>query len=279
MMTVRPLINGVLGLLFLANTPFLFAADTSNPVKVESLGNGASNEVPYQAPVEDDVKGDNSSNETQYQLQVMQQEVRDLRGMVEDLQHQVKQMRSTQEDRYLELDSRVQNLQKQMHEGGKPASGAVTGTGETAGNDIADVNSEDEIQSSSTNEKSLYETGLDLIRKRQYDMAIQQLEAVIAKFPNGDFTANAYYWLGEVYAAKPKPDYEKARQALTQVMTYFPDNRKVPDAAFKLGKVYFLMGECKRAEQTLQQVVKDYPGKSVAKLAENYLRDKVHCDN
>lgn len=278
-MNMRPYINGVLSLLFLANTPFLFAADTANPVKVESL---STEEVPYQAPIEDEkASPKNAAMETQYQLQVLQQDMQNLRGMVEDLAHQVKQLQSTQEDRYLEMDSRVQNLQKQILQGGavggtKP--GSATGTGSGSG-DIADVNQEEQIKSNSKNEKAMYETALDLIRKRQYDLAIQQLNAVITQFPNGDFTANAYYWLGEVYAAKPEPAYEKARQALAQVMTYFPKSRKVPDAAFKLGKVYFLMGDCERAEQTLKQVVKDYPDKSVAKLAGSYLRDKVHCKN
>ena len=90
---------------------------------------------------------------------------------------------------------------------------------------------------SGQSEKALYDTSLELIRNRQYDLAITQLQAVITQYPDGNYAANAYYWLGEVHAAKPQPDYESARQSLVQVITFFPDNRKVPDAAFKLGKI------------------------------------------
>ena len=74
-------------------------------------------------------------------------------------------------------------------------------------------------------------------------------------------------------------DFEKARQALAQVITFFPEHGKVPDAAYALGKVYNALGDCQRATELLQRVVDQYPGKSAAKLAENYLRESVDCDS
>ena len=267
--SLRPYLDGVFGLALLAGTPFLFAAD--NPVKVETLSNAK--EIPYQAPIDEASQPkQQSGGELAYQLQVLQQDMQNLRGMVEELQHSLKQLQSTQEDRYLDLDKRVQALQQEVAQANRHSQAS-----DTSGTEIADVNNEEPITASSANEKALYEKGLDLIRKRQYDLAIQQLQTVISRYPNGDLTANAYYWMGEVYAAKPQPDYDKARQALAQVMTYFPDSRKVPDAAFKLGKVYFFMGDCKRSRDTLNQVIKNYEGKSVAKLAKDFLHDKVHC--
>ncbi|MDZ7687055.1 MAG: tetratricopeptide repeat protein [Gammaproteobacteria bacterium] len=100
---------------------------------------------------------------------------------------------------------------------------------------------------------------------------------MVEQFPEGKLTANAYYWLGEVHAARPEPDYERARQALVQVIDYFPESRKVPDAAFKLGKIYHLMGDCERAKETLSRVARDHSGKSVGNLARSYLNDKVDC--
>ena len=126
----------------------------------------------------------------------------------------------------------------------------------------------------------LAEDGAQALRlgeEGQYDLAITQLESLIARFPDGEYTANAYYWLGQVYAAKANPDFEKARQALAQVISYFPEHSKVPDAAYALGKVYHTLGDCERATDLLQQVVDQYPGKSAAKLAETYLRESVDC--
>ena len=127
-------------------------------------------------------------------------------------------------------------------------------------------------------EKDQYEAAQVLIRNGQYDEAIVQLEALIRVFPDGQYTPNAYYWLGQVFAAKLSPDFEKARQSLEQVISYFPDHSKVPDAAYALGKVYNTLGDCQRAKELLEGVVENYGGKSAAKLAEKYLRESVNCD-
>ncbi len=258
------------------------------PAAAESLSSenvaAVSEVLPFQAPIEDGMTKDGITEgatarstemdgmEGQYQMQLMQRDVMELRGLVEDLTHQIEKMRATQEDRYLELDKRFQDLSRQS-----PAILPVTGP------EISDTHDEtgsnpQVTEQSAQDEKTLYETALELIRNRQYDLAITQLQAVIAQYPDGTYAPNAYYWLGEVYAAKPPPDYEAARQALAQVITFFPDHRKVPDAAFKLGKVYNLMGDCVRATDILNQVIEQQKGKSVAKLAQAYLRDKVSCE-
>ncbi|MBT4010912.1 MAG: tol-pal system protein YbgF, partial [Planctomycetaceae bacterium] len=132
-------------------------------------------------------------------------------------------------------------------------------------------------EQSAVREKSLYDSALKHIRARQYDLAIDGLTDVIKQFPDGTYTPNAYYWLGEVQAAKTPPDYEKARQALVQVINGFPDHSKVPDAAFKLGKIYHIMGDCQRGKDLLTQVASDYSDKTAGKLAQSYIRDNIDC--
>lgn len=307
MISARPIRNGVIGFLLVAVTPFLFEAEaqqTRSPVEVESLTESENRapargetragserlaeepdmrpaspeEIPFQPPIEDEPGegGAPAAFDTQYRLQVLQQEVQELRGLIEELSYQLRRMQSTQEDRYLELDGRFQNLQSQINRSAGSA-GDPTG-GQTGGEDLANVDEIDEpVIAGSGDERELYETSLELIRNRQYNSAIGQLRALIEGFPDGDFTANAYYWLGEVYAAKPEPEYELARQALAQVIEFFPEHRKVADAAFKLGKVHHLMGNCEASRDILEQVRADYSGKSVANLADAYLRDKVDC--
>ncbi|MBV1877844.1 MAG: tetratricopeptide repeat protein [Pseudomonadales bacterium] len=191
-----------------------------------------------------------------FQMQVLTQEVLVLRGLVEELAYKLSRMQATQEDRYLELDGRLQLLRH--------------------GNDVKTTEAETEdINKAVEADKLLYEEAVNSIRNRQYESAILQLQTVISRYPDSTYAPNAYYWLGEVFAAKPKPDYEKARQALSQVLKSFPDSHKAPDAAFKLGKVYHLMGDCKRSIEYLDQVIQAQRGRTVAKLAESYLREKV----
>ncbi len=235
------------------------------PEVVESTAaSGTSNTVTYRPPIEE--VDDRSPMENQYQMQLLQQEVMELRGVVEELSFELERIKTTQDDRYLELDARLQQVLKAATAEPPPTQVVTPNVIPGDGGPLMD-------------EKTSYDTALQLIRNRQYELAITQLESVIARFPDGDYAANSYYWLGEVYAAKPTPDYEKARQALAQVITFFPDHRKVPDAAFKLGKVYHLLGDCERATELLNQVIQQNEGKSVSKLADTYLRESVNCDS
>lgn len=262
----HPLMSGVLipAIAAVVSTP-LFVYGAESPIVVESRESS----VTYQPPIEvTDDRGEPSGIESQYQMQLLQQEVMQLRGQVEQLQHQLNRQKSIQDDRYLELDARLQQLMQSQ------TSPAVTETPTPNDEDSTIIS---EQPDDSVSEAELYETAQLLIRNRQYDLAITQLDSLIARYPDGEYTANAYYWLGQVYAAKADPDFEKARQALAQVITFFPDHSKVPDAAYALGKAYYALGDCERAVDLLQQVVDQYPGKSAAKLAETYLRDSVDC--
>ena len=259
----HPLLSGVLipAVCAVVSMP-LFVAAAQSHVPVESR----ESVVSYQPPIEEEMAP--GAMESQYQQQLLQQEVMELRGLVERLQHELDRLKSIQDDRYLELDARLQQALNANVQVPEAVDEEIGGIGETA---VAVIDE-------NLSEKDLYETTQILIRNRQYEMAITQLEALIDRFPDGEFTANTYYWLGQVQAAKTNPDFEKARQALAQVISYFPEHRKVPDAAYALGKVYYTLGDCERATDLLQQVVDQYPGKSAAKLAGNYLRESVNCD-
>ncbi len=258
-MRIRRYVNGALSLVVLTHAPFLYP---QSPIAVEDASAGTEYGVPVTEPYAAPLEPSGEAIEGQYQMQLLQQEVMELRGLLEELTHEIKRIRSTQEDRYLELDGRLLGLDARMS--GDPIQSATS-------------DSVDAPPAQQGDEKTLYDTSLDLIRSQQYDLAITQLRAVIDQYPNGVYTPNVYYWLGEVYAAKPEPELENARQAFAQVIQFFPEHRKVPDAAFKLGKVYHLLGDCARAADLLGQVINLHKGKSVATLAESYLRDKVSC--
>jgi tol-pal system protein YbgF len=238
--------------------PF-FVSAAQSPVPVESR----EPVVAFQPPIEE--KSLASGMENQYQLQLLQQETMGLRGLVEQLQHEVRRLKSIQDDRYLDLDAR---LQQALKANVSAPSSAAEEPGEPAVS-LTDDN---------LSEKELYETIQILIRNRQYEMAITQLEAMIAEFPDGELTANAYYWIGLVQTSKTNPNLEEARVALAQVISYFPKHSKVPDAIYALGNVYYKLGDCERGAELLQKVVDQYPGKSAATLAESDLRKTVNCD-
>ena len=103
----HPLLSGVLipAICVVVSMP-LFVSAAQSPVPVESR----ESVVTYQPPIEEEVASGGMEN--QYQQQLLQQEVMELRGLVERLQHELSRLKSIQDDRYLELDARLQQVLK-----------------------------------------------------------------------------------------------------------------------------------------------------------------------
>ncbi|AZZ91202.1 tol-pal system protein YbgF [Hahella sp. KA22] len=225
-----------------------------------------------------------SAAEMLYMFEQMQQEVRELRGQVEELRHQVDQMKKQERERYIDLDRRILELQRQgtqARETRPPV--AVDGPAPTTGVDASvtptpgPASSSDESLELTPNkappsaaEQQEYDQAFDLIKRREYDKAVEALHAFIKKYPESELSANAYYWLGEVYLVIPK--LEQARQAFVVVVGKYPEHRKAPDAMYKLGVTYHRLGDNAEAKKYLSQTVSRFPGTSSANLAKDYLR-------
>ena len=94
-------------------TPLFVSAESRpSPIVVENRTvenrTAPSGAVSYRPPVEDEQAP--TGIEEQYQMQLLQQEVMMLRGLVEQLQHEIGKLKAISDDRYLELDSRLQQV-------------------------------------------------------------------------------------------------------------------------------------------------------------------------
>lgn len=210
--------------------------------------------------------GNQASAELFYMIQQLQQEVRRLQGQVEEQQHMITRLQEQGRDRYIDLDQRILDLSEKMAGSKEPASAQPSAAG---GGDAQAVKTR-EYRQPGAEERQAYNEIQDLIRNQKaYDEAITRLYEFIDKYPEGDLTVNAYYWLGEVYLVKPQ--LEQAKQAFTIVATRFPDHRKAPDAVYKLGITLDRLGESEEARRRMKSVVDDYPNSGAAELAKKFL--------
>lgn len=229
---------------------------------------------------------DRRLSELFYQLQVLQQEVQTLRGLVEEQSHQLNRLARDQKEQYIDLDRRVAELTT----GGVPASGSVgrpaasqPGAGTTTGFGTAPATSPAPAGAAvagspaavstlpSGNEREVYQNAFDLMKARQFDQSIAAFNRLIVDYPNGQYTPNAFYWLGELYLAQQ--DLEQARQSFMQVISLYPDHPKVPDTLYKLGVAYHRLGDNNRAMEYFNQVRSQYPQSSAAGLAASYQQE------
>lgn len=205
-----------------------------------------------------------ATSELFYMIQQLQGEVRRLKGESEEQRHLIERLQSQGRDRYIDLDQRILDLSEKVS--AQPQAG---GAGGAAGNKQSTAEAR-EYRQPEAEERKAYQAIQDLIHsEKKYDQAISQLYEFIDKYPEGDLTVNAYYWLGEVYLVKPQ--LEQARQAFSIVATRYGDHRKAPDAVYKLGVTLDRLDKKAEARRQMEQVINDYPESGAARLAKKFL--------
>lgn len=214
--------------------------------------------------------GSQGNSELFFMIERLQQEVRSLRGELEEQRNQLDRLTRQSRERYIDLDQRLMELSEQQDQRQSSSSGSGGSSSSASSQRQAPQTVSREYREPSAEERETYEKIQTLIQQDQaYDQAIGELYDFIGEYPEGDLTVNAYYWLGEVYLVKPQ--LEQAKQAFTIVATRFQDHRKAPDALYKLGVVHDRMGEKDQAERYMKRVVDQYGASQAATLAKKYL--------
>ncbi|MEM0953600.1 MAG: tol-pal system protein YbgF [Pseudomonadota bacterium] len=202
-----------------------------------------------------------SAGEMFYQMQLLQQEVMELRGRLEEQEYQLKQLREQSLEQYLDLDQRL-----------KGSAGAVAEDGDTTEAGASETVTLPAVRTLAGEEEA-YRAAYGLVRSQQFDSAVTAFRQFLVDFPGGRYTPNAHYWLGELYLVLVPPDDESARREFTRLLEQYPNNSKVPDALYKLGKIYYERGNRDRAQAYLQRVVNEFAnsGSSAVRLAQDFL--------
>jgi tol-pal system protein YbgF len=217
------------------------------------------------------------------QFQQMESDVAELRGIVEEQSHLIEKLQSEQKEQYLDLDRRLTLLMKGQPGAGPVTSGGMTGPavmpsdggGATATTTAPPTTSPTASPTASPtmasiSERGAYEAAFALTKNKRFTDAIAAFNQMLVTYPNGEYSGNAYYWLGELYLALPDPALEKSRQSFAQVVNKYPDNAKIADAMYKLGVVYHRLGDRAKALEFLTRTQSQFPGSPAAKLAQSY---------
>jgi len=114
-----------------------------------------------------------------------------------------------------------------------------------------------------------YEQAFETLKAGKYTDAIADFQTFVAKYPSGEFSDSAQYWLGEAHYVNR--DYVAARESFRRMLTEFPQSSKVPDAELKLAYIEYENEQFARAKSMLNDLVKRHPDSSAAKMAEKRL--------
>ncbi len=237
--------------------------------------------------------GNAAGNEMVMLLQQLQDEVRSLRGTVEQQQRRISQLEEQQRERYRDVDRRLSLLFQNLPADAALAAPDVSPAGASSESASVAVGAADALPSEASSEtaapaavvtqqaasagqptvtaeaQSDYDAAYSLIRQREFASANMALVEFINTYPDSALIPNAWYWKGEVHLAQQQN--EGARQAFTQVLDNYAGHSKAPDAMYKLGVLFGRSGDAAGANQMMRKVLETYPQSSAAELARGYL--------
>lgn len=212
----------------------------------------------------------------------LKEEMKRLRGQVEETHNLLeRQVREDQEQRDL-LMQRIAVLEGR----GPVAAGAAspspegsvmtpsqTPEGSVSPSAVDQALSSQKTQASPAVDPALrkkeYEHAFETLKAAKYTEAISEFQAFVAKYPQGEFSDSAHYWLGE--ALYMNRAFVPAREAFRKMVTDFPQSAKVPDAKLKLAFIEYENQQYTKAREILDEVVKVYPETAAARMAEKRL--------
>lgn len=221
-------------------------------------------------------------------LQALEEELRQVRGELEESGHQLEGVTRRQRELYLDLDRRLRELELGAV-ASAPAVQAAPNGGSASTNDGAPTDSEaatrgepeDGAAGSDTSqaaavaippaaERQAYDEAFNLLKEGRYDRAIEAFRRFVSTYPQSGYADNAQYWLGEAnYVSR---DYEAAAKEFQAVLDQHADSTKVPDAMLKLGFTQYELKNWERARELLEQVQNTYPESTAASLAKTRLQ-------
>ena len=113
--------------------------------------------------------------------------------------------------------------------------------------------------------KRAFDAAFALVKDKQYDRALEALGAFLAQFPADPRAENATYWRAECFAAKA--DDAHAIEQFEAVLARFPSGRKAPDALLRLARALERTGAKDKARATYARLRSQFPKSEAARQA------------
>jgi tol-pal system protein YbgF len=190
------------------------------------------------------------------QLSQLQAETASLRGEIETLRYESENSATRDRDLYVDLDTRLQNLER----GGQTRVVPPTGFGAQAA-----PPSQGTAPPSSAGDQEAYNAAFALIQARRYEEATRAFTDFLVGYPSSSLRDNAQYWLAETYYVRRQ--FNVALPEFQTVLDAYPQSAKLADALLKVGYCNHELGQIDAARTALREVQRLYPDTTAARLA------------
>ncbi|MEQ1755610.1 MAG: tol-pal system protein YbgF [Micropepsaceae bacterium] len=216
-------------------------------------------------------------------LNDLEESLRDIRGQVETMAFQIKQL-----NEQLELSRKETNFRLGALEGGAPVAAIAAPPASAAaaqrpqksapdanagstlagrqGGTLGSLPSSDmaDAPSATLTPRQQYDAAMELLSRAQYPEAQSAFRSFVATNPKDELAGPAQYWVGEI--SFTQKDYKAAAGSFADVVKRFSRTAKAPDAMLKLGLSLMELGQKKEACTTLGAIKTRFPNASKTTL-------------
>lgn len=229
---------------------------------------------------------DTTSNNADFvnKIQSLQNEIQELRGQLEVQAHDLDELKQQ-----LSLSQNIQSSSNQPNlplkhttshaeiETIKPLTPQPSAeTSENEDMTLSKTNAEqppvpsiahttNNVRINPADEQISYLAAYDLVKQKNAPQATQAMQVFLSKYPHGGYSANAHYWLGELYLKNK--DFPSAISQFDTVIQNFKSSSKYASSRLKLGYALAESGQIREAKEQLRAVMNRYPDTATAHLA------------
>jgi tol-pal system protein YbgF len=193
------------------------------------------------------------------QVDELQRQNAELQGRTESLEHSAESTASRQRDLYVDVDDRIQSLERSLQTQ-STAVNVLDGGALLPG----------QLPVPGGSDRDNYQAAFELLKEQRYEPAALAFQQFLVSYPESQLADNAQYWLAESYYVTDK--FDSALQEFEVVISKFPRSRKVPDALLKIGYSNYELERWDAARSSLARVQSEYPDTTAARLAEQRLK-------
>lgn len=188
----------------------------------------------------------------QNEIELLRNEIAQLRGNVEVMQHALETADQRQKDLYTDTDSRIRALENNASVvGTDPNEPGVPGTVETE--DI-----------------TAYKTAYALSQDAKHQEAFEAFDSFIKTYPDSQLMPDALYGLG--YSQFALKSYKSSIVSQQKLLDGYSDHSKVPYALYSIANSQIQLGQVKDAKASLKKLIADYPDADVIPNAKRRLK-------
>ena len=199
------------------------------------------------------------------QLNKLEEEIANLSNNLDQNTYELQRIEDANQLRYMDLDKRIHQLETLILLSNEDDNQDQIASGDIDENPLSDLIANDE----SEEEFLLWSNSLKLIENSRYSEAAENLRLLILSFPQGEYSIEAYFYLGDIYFQQQM--YQDSIETFNSLLINFPDNNRTPETIFKLGLNFLRLEDEIAAISNFNNVIQNYPESSAAILSEEEL--------